>query len=150
MNDHIDGHYEKKSNGSSYYEAYKRLLTPPPPCKSILRKRKKNSSSHSLSLFFILSTLFSDFFFLIIYQSKIYLISTTLICIVFVLILQHVISTNFSKGNSRILNLKLFIQNKNLHIYIIVDLFCYILLKVVNKLFDFVYDQSYANAIKLL
>ena len=111
MNDHIDGHYElhllifKMSNGSSYYEAYKRLLTP--PCKSILRKRKKNSSSHSLSLFFILSTLFSDFFFLIIYQSKIYLISTTLICTVFVLVLQHVISTNCSEGNSPILNLKL-------------------------------------------
>ena len=114
MNDHIDGHYElhllifKMSNGSSYYEAYKRLLTP--PCKSIPRK-KESSSSHSLSLSlsFTFSILLFDSFFHIIYQSKIYFISTTLICIIFVLVLQHVISTNCSEGNSRILNLKLFV-----------------------------------------
>ena len=102
MNDHIDGHYElhllifKMSNGSSYYEAYKRLLTT--PCKSIPRKRRKFflsfSLSLSLSLSFTFSILFFDSFFHIIYQSNIYFISTTLICIIFVLVLQHVISTN--------------------------------------------------------
>ena len=34
--------------------------------------------------------------------------------------------------------------------YIIVDLFCYILLKIIKKLFDFVYNKRYTNAMKLL
>ena len=105
MNDHIDGHYElhlltfKMSNGSSYYEAYKRLLTPHVKAS---REKKESFSSHSLSLSFTFSILLFDSFFHIIYQSKIYFISTTLICIIFVIVLQHVISTNCSEGNSRI------------------------------------------------
>ena len=94
MNDHIDGHYElhllifKMSNGSSYYEAYKRLLTPHVRAS---REKEESSSSHylSLSLSFTFSILFFDSFFHIIYQSKIYFISTTLICIIFVLVLQQ-------------------------------------------------------------
>ena len=97
MNDHIDGPYElhilifKMSNGSSYYEAYKRLLTPHVKAS---RERKKVlplilSLSLSLSLSFTFSILSFDSFFHIIYQSKIYFISTTLICIIFVLVLQH-------------------------------------------------------------
>ena len=82
-----------------------------PPHVKASREKKESSSSHSLSLSlsFTFSILLFDSFFHIIYQSKIYFISTTLICIIFVLILQHVISTNCSEGNSRILNLKLFI-----------------------------------------
>ena len=55
-------------------------------------KRKKSSSSHSLSLSFsfTFSILFFDSFFHIIYQSKIYFISTSLICIIFILVLQHI------------------------------------------------------------
>ena len=60
----------------------------PLPCNSIPRK-KESSSSHSLSLSFTFSILLFDSFFHIIYQSKIYFISTTLIYIIFVLVLQH-------------------------------------------------------------
>ena len=99
MNDHIDGHYElhllifKMSNGSSYYEAYKRLLTP--HVRASREKKEKLflsfslSLSLSLSLSFTFSILFFDSFFHIIYQSKIYFICTILICIIFVIVLQH-------------------------------------------------------------
>ena len=55
------------------------------------RERKKALPlilSHSLS--FTFSILLFDSFFHIIYQSKIYFISTTLICIIFVLVLQQI------------------------------------------------------------
>ena len=139
------------SNGSSYCETYKKLLTP--HVKSISSKIKILSSSHSLYLFLSFSQHLSS---LISFSSlSIYIIKVIHSHLYFYLNhiyshLQHVISTNCSEGNYRILNLKLFIQNKILHIYIIVDLFCYILLKVINKLFDFVYNQNYTNAIHLL
>ena len=118
MNDHIDSHYElhllifKMSNGSSYYAAYKRLLTP--PCKSIPRKERKLflSFSLSLSLSFTFSILLFDSFFHIIYQSKIYFISTTLICIIFVLVLQHQTPNCFSKTLFRLKTLPKITFNK--------------------------------------
>ena len=52
------------------------------------RERKK-ALPLILSLSFTFSILLFDSFFHIIYQSKIYFISTTLICIIFVLVLQQ-------------------------------------------------------------
>ena len=95
MNDHIDGHYElhllifKMSNGSSYYEA---LLTPPVKASREKKRKLFLSFSLSLSLSFTFSILLFDSFFHIIYQNKIYFIFTTLICIIFVLILQQSLS----------------------------------------------------------
>ena len=115
--------------------------------------KKEISFSHSLCFSFFQLSQFS----FVISSSLLYIIikiiynlSLLLYCVPFILILQHIINMNCFEGNSHILNLKLFICNKILHIYIIVDLFCYILLKVIKKLFDFVYNQSYTNAINLL
>ena len=137
VNDHIDGHYElyllifKMSNGSSYYEAYKRLLT---PHVGASREKERKILPLILSLSFFHS-LNSSFLFLpplyiyiikvihshpYFYLSHIYSHFSTLskqyiiylyyfICVAFILVLQYVINTNCSKGNSRILNLKLFI-----------------------------------------
>ena len=131
----------KMSNGGSYCEAYKRFLTP--YVRSIPRKRKIFSSSHSLSLSFFHSLNISLLWFLSLSLSlslslyiyiyillKYYIAISTFIWVTFILILQHVINTNCSKGNSRILNLKLFIYNKILHIYIIVD---FVLLHIVKS-----------------
>ena len=84
-----------------------------------------------------------------------------LLLLAFTLVLQHIISTNCSQGNSHILNLKLFIKNKILHIYIAIDFvhyyillnsfnLCYILLETIGKLFYFDYNQKLYQCYQLI